>query len=436
MVQIRFGGWMPERDQVFVKCAWRLVPLMTLLYFVNIMDRVNVSFAALTMNRDLGFGPAVYGFGAGAFFLGYALFQVPANMILERVGARRWISLILLLWGALSASNAAVSGAGGFYAVRIGLGLVESGFYPGMILYLTYWFPKDYRARLVAIFMAALPLANIAGAPLSSLILGMNDVWGLKGWQWLFLIEASPAILLAFFVLKFLPDRPGKAAWLSPEESRFIAAQLQEEDRAPHVRFWPVFADPRVYILAIVYFGYAVGNYGVGLWLPQIVQSMGVSNLVTGFVVALPYIASLFAMFLWGRSSDKSGERIWHVALPAMLMAASLLLASVLHSNPAILLSLCLVLIGALALQGPFWVLPSAYLSGAAAAGGIAFINAVGTGGGGFFGPYLLGLMRETTGSFAAGMAVLAIAPGLSAVFVLLLARLPAPLLGDQYSNS
>jgi MFS transporter, ACS family, tartrate transporter len=383
---------MPGPDHVFLKCAWRLVPLMTLLYFVNIMDRVNVGFAALTMNRDLGFSPAVYGFGAGAFFLGYALFQVPANMILERVGARRWIFLILLLWGALSASNAAVSGPTGFYTARIFLGLIESGFYPGMILYLTYWFTKQYRGRLVAIFMAALPLANIVGGPLSSLILGMNGVLRLAGWQWLFLIEAAPAIVLAFAVLKLLPDSPSSAVWLNQDEKDVIAARMQGDDTARHVNFWPVFADARVYALAIVYFGYAVGNYGVGLWLPQIVQGMGVSNLATGFVVAIPYIASVFAMIFWGRSSDRSGERIWHVALPAMLMAACLLIASLAHSNLMIFLALSLVLVGALALQGPFWVLPSTYLGGAAAASGIAFINSIGTGGGGFLGPYFLGL--------------------------------------------
>lgn len=410
-------------DQVFVKCAWRLVPLMALLYFVNIMDRVNVGFAALTMNHDLSFTPAVYGFGAGVFFLGYALFQVPANLILERVGARRWMALLLLLWGGISASNAAVSSAAGFYTVRITLGLVEAGFYPGMILYFTYWFPRAWRARLVAFFMAALPLANIVGGPLSSLILGMNGMLGLAGWQWLFLIEAAPAILLALVVLKLLPDGPARAHWLSPEEKTVIAAGLQSDATARHVTFWPAFADPRVYALAIVYFGYAVGNYGVGLWLPQIVQGMGVSNLATGFVVAIPYIVSVLAMIVWGRSSDKSGERIWHVALPAALMAASLLTASLVHSNLVIFVALSLVVVGALSLQGPFWVLPSTWLGGAAAAGGIAFINAIGTGGGGFFGPYVLGLMREATGNFAAGMAVLAIAPGLSAVVVLLLGR-------------
>jgi ACS family tartrate transporter-like MFS transporter len=332
------------------------------------------------------------------------------------------MALILLLWGAISASNAAVTGPGGFYTVRIALGLVEAGFYPGMILYLTYWFTKSHRGRLVALFMTALPLANIVGGPLSSLILSMNGILRLAGWQWLFLIEAAPAILLAFAVLKLLPDGPGKAAWLSGHEKRVLAAELQSDGAVRHVNFWPAFADPRVYALAIVYFGYAVGNYGVGLWLPQIVQGMGVSTLATGFVVALPYIASVVAMILWGRSSDRSGERIWHVALPAMLMATSLLIASLAHSNLVIFLALSLVVVGALALQGPFWVLPSTWLGGAAAAGGIAFINAIGTGGGGFFGPYVLGLMRQANGGFAGGMAVLAIAPGLSAAIVLVLA--------------
>ena len=208
---------MPEQDQVFVKCAWRLIPLIMLLYFANITDRVNVGFAALTMNKDLGFSASVYGFGAGAFFLGYALFQIPANAILERVGARRWIFSILLGWGALSAANSLVTNATQFYAIRIALGLVEAGFFPGMILYLTYWFTKAYRARLVAIFMAALPLANIIGAPLSSAILGLNGLLGFAGWQWLFLLEGTPTMLLAFLVLRFLPDRPQTAPWLNDD---------------------------------------------------------------------------------------------------------------------------------------------------------------------------------------------------------------------------
>ena len=414
---------MAEQEAVFRKCAWRLMPLITLLYFVNIMDRVNVGFASLTMNHDLGFSPAVYGFGSSIFFLGYALFQIPANAVLERVGARRWIFLILLAWGFLSASNAAVTGPHGFYLVRVLLGVVEAGFYPGMILYLTYWFPRPYRGRLVAIFMAALPVANIVGAPLSSLILGMGGALGLKGWQWLFLIEGAPAILLAFAVLMLLPDGPGKAPWLNAHEKTVIARELAAEDTSQHRDFWAALMDIKVLGLGIVYFGYSVGLYGVALWLPQIVKGMGVSNLANGFVVALPYIAATVAMIWWGRHSDRTGERIWHVALPAMLMVASLLVASVSHTNLVIFLALSLVQVGALAMQGPFWVLPSTFLGGAAAASGIALINSIGTGGGGFVGPNVLGVMREATGGFSAGLAVLAIGPVLTGMGVLILGR-------------
>ncbi|HUO02953.1 MAG TPA: MFS transporter [Rhizomicrobium sp.] len=410
-------------EQVFAKCAWRLVPLITLLYFVNIMDRVNVGFAALTMNRDLGFSPAVYGFGSGVFFLGYALFQIPSNAILERVGARRWIFLILLLWGVLSASNGFVRSAHSFYAVRVLLGLVEAGFYPGMILYLTYWFTRASRGRLVAIFMAAVPAASIVGGPLSSLILGMNGYHGLAGWQWLFLIEGAPAILLAFAVLMFLPDGPGKAAWLSQDERAVIARELSAEDTSQHRDFWAALTDIKVLGLGIVYFGYSAGLYGVGLWLPQIVKGMGVSDLANGFVVALPYIVAAIAMIWWGRHSDKTGERIWHVALPGMLMLAGLIVASLSHANLVIFLALSLVQVGALSLQGPFWVLPSTFLGGAAAASGIALVNSIGTGGGGFVGPYVLGQMREMTGGFAAGMAALAIGPILTVSIVLILGR-------------
>jgi ACS family tartrate transporter-like MFS transporter len=414
---------MIQPDQVFAKCAWRLMPLITLLYFVNIMDRVNVGFAALTMNHDLGFGPAVYGFGSSIFFLGYALFQIPSNAILERVGARRWIFVILLLWGALSASNAFVKGPYGFYTVRVLLGLVEAGFYPGMILYLTYWFPRSYRGRLVAIFMAALPAANIVGAPLSSLILGLSGDLGFQGWQWLFLLEGAPSILLAFAVLTFLPDGPGKAAWLNQDEKTLIARELSAEDTSEHRDFWRALIDPKVLGLAIVYFGYSAGLYGVNLWLPQIVKGMGVSNLANGFVVALPYIAGAIAMIWWAQHSDRTGERIWHVAWPAILMAVCLLAASLSHTNLAIFLALSLVLVGALSLQGPFWVLPSTFLGGAAAASGIALINSIGTGVGGFVGPNVIGVMREMTGGFAAGVAVLAICPTLTAVIILVLGR-------------
>ena len=414
-------------QDVFAKAAWRLIPFMMLLYIVNYIDRVNVGFAALTMNKDLSFSPAVYGFGAGAFFLGYSPFQIPANMILERVGARRWIFCILVVWGAISASNALVQTPASFYAVRILLGVAEAGFFPGMVLYLTYWFPHAYRARLVAIFMAAIPFANIIGGPLSSLILQLDGAAGLHGWQWLFLVEAAPALLLAFAVLRFLPNGPADASWLTSEEKRTVAARLGKEDSAQHHDFWPALRDPRLWALGVVYLGYSAGAYGVQLWLPQIVQAMGFSTLATGFLVALPYIVTMVAMIVWGRSSDASGERIWHVAVPAFIAFGGLIVASLTGSNFVVFVALTFVLAGLLALQGPFWSLPPMFLSGTAAAGGIAFINTIGTGFGGFIGPSLVGVIKDATGGYAVGMAVLAIGPMLTATIVLALGRSMAP---------
>ena len=414
-------------QDVFAKAAWRLIPFMILLYIVNYIDRVNVGFAALTMNKDLSFSPAVYGFGAGAFFLGYSLFQIPANMILERVGARRWIFCILAAWGAISASTALIQSPTSFYTVRILLGVAEAGFFPGMVLYLTYWFPHAYRARLIAIFMAAIPFANIVGGPLSSLILQLDGAAGLHGWQWLFLVEAAPALLLAFAVLRFLPNGPADAPWLTSEEKRTVAERMGKEDFAQHHDFWPALCDLRVLALGIVYLGYSAAAYGVQLWLPQIVQAMGFSTLATGFVVALPFIVSMVAMIFWGRSSDASGERIWHVALPAFIAMAGLLVASLTHSDLVVFIALTFVLVSLLSLQGPFWALPPTILGGTAAAGGIAFINTIGTGFGGFIGPALLGVLKESSGGYSSGMAVLAVAPMLTATIVLALGRSMAP---------
>ena len=419
-----------DEDEIFRKCARRLIPLITILYIVNFIDRVNVGFAALTMNRDLGFTPVVYGFGAGAFFLGYSVFQIPANLILERVGARRWIFLILAVWGVISMSNALVQGPNSFYAVRILLGFAEAGFFPGMVLYLTYWFPSSYRARLVAGFMVAIPFASAVGGPISSAILETDGVLGLSGWQWLFLIEGAPALLLAFAVRALLPSRPADAPWLSDDEKHIVDSRLAAEAAAHrHRDFWPAALDIRVLGLGLVYFGYAVGAYGVQLWLPQIVQAMGFSTLVTGFLVAIPFVAAMAAMIVWGRSSDRSGERVWHVALPATIAFASLILASTAGNNFVIFVALSTVIVCLLMLQGPFWALPSSFLGGTAAAGGIAVVNTIGTGGGGFVGPYVLGVLREATGGYAAGIAALAVGPALTAIIVLALARSIRPAL-------
>jgi ACS family tartrate transporter-like MFS transporter len=396
------------QDRVFAKCAWRLIPFMVVLYVVNFLDRVNVGFAALTMNKDLGFTPAVYGFGAGLFFVGYFLFQVPANLILRKLGARRWIFLIIAVWGVVSVANALTRGPLSLYALRFCLGVAEAGFFPGMIFYLTLWFPRSYRARFTAIFMTAVPLANIVGAPLSGLILGMSGTAGLAGWQWLFLLEGLPACVLAWLVLKLLPDAPADAAWLDAREKHVIERQLAAEDSATQSSLGQALRDPRVLLLCPAAMGLSFANYGVGLWLPQIVQSMGFSNLATGFVVALPSLAGMVAMVLWGLSSDRRGERVRHVAAAALLAAGGLIAASMGGANLPVLMALTIATVGIYSALPTFYSVPSSFLSGTAAAGGIALVNTFGTGMGGFLGPYIMGVLRQQTGGYAAGLIALA----------------------------
>jgi ACS family tartrate transporter-like MFS transporter len=359
-----------RQDDTFVKCAWRLMPFILLLRLVHVLDRSNVGFAALTMNQDLGFSPAIYGFGAGVFFIGYSLFEVPANVILERVGARRWTFCILAMWGAFSAACAFAQGPVSFYVLRFLLGVVEGGFAPGMFFYLTLWFPHAYRARLIAMFMAAGPFSFIVGGPLSGAILGIEGAGGLHGWQWLFLLEGAPACILAFAVLKLLPDRPAQAAWLSAGEKQTIAVRLSEEDVAKQRELWPALRDGRVLTLGLVGVGIAFGDYGLSLWLPQIVHAQGYSNLVTGFVVALPFVVAMGAMVVWGRSSDRHGERVWHVVLPALLAASGLAVASLALSDSLVLAALAVAVVGIFAAWGPFYSLPFSFLGGRAATGG------------------------------------------------------------------
>lgn len=409
-------------DAVFKKCAWRLIPFIGLLYLTNYIDRVNVGFAALTMNKDLGFSAAIFGFGAGVFFFGYFLFQVPANVILHRVGARRTVFCILAAWGAISAACALVQGPLSFYVLRFLLGVAEAGFFPGMLLYLTYWFPQAYRARCTASFQSAIPLAFVTGSPLSGLILGMDGVAGIHGWQWLFLFEGLPAVLLAVVALKFLPDGPADAAWLSGEEKAAIAARLAAEDTTQSRDLWGALRDPRVFGLGLVCFGVICGLLGMQLWLPQIVQGMGYSNLATGFVVALPFAASVPAMMLWGRSSDVRGERNWHVALAALVAAAGLIVASIAQDGVIVLIALTFAVVGAQSALPPLNNIPSSFLGGAGLAGGVALYNAVGNLGG-FFGPTIIGVLKEETGGYAAGMLALALVLVLAAIIVLALGR-------------
>jgi len=411
-----------DARRVFARAAWRLIPFMALLYIVSFLDRVNVGFAALTMNRDLGFSPEVYGFGAGIFFFGYFLFEVPSNIILEKVGARLWICRIMVTWGLVSMATAFVHGALNFYVLRFVLGLAEAGFFPGMVLYLTYWFPSATRARFISMFLAAVPLASVVGAPVSGFILGVEGRLGLHGWQWLFLLEGLPSVLLGLAVLVWMPDRPSAAAWLNDGEKRAVAAALAGEAPGTHTDLLPMLRDPRVWLLTVPDFGIVLGLYGLNLWLPQMVKEMGFSNLETGFVVAAPYLVSSVVMVLWGQSSDARNERIWHTAAAALVGAAGLAGAALLHAPLAVLVALTVAACGIYAALSVFWTLPTSYLGGTAAAGGIALINSI-SNTGGFFGPYLMGWLKGHTGGYSAGLGVLAGAQVIAAVLVVALGR-------------
>jgi len=413
---------MSGEDRIFTRCAWRLIPFMLLLYITNYIDRVNVGFAALAMNRDLGFSSAVFGFGAGIFFVGYFVFQVPASIAVRRVGARRGMFLILAFWGALSAANALVRGPTSFYLLRFLLGIAEAGFFPSAIFYLTQWFPPAYRARFTAGFIVAQPLSFVIGAPLSIFILGMHGAYGLHGWQWLFLLEGLPAALFAFAVLAFLPDGPAEASWLSDSDKKVIAARFATEDRPVQQNLWKALGDGRVLVLALILLGINTGAFGVELWLPQIAQGMGFSNLTIAIVVALPFLVSIGAMIFWGRSSDARNERVWHVVLPVLLAASGFAVAGLTQNHVFGLLALSCVVISILSVRGPFWCVPPSFLSGPAAAGGIALINATGNLGG-FVGPWFVGLLKSQTGGYASAMIGLALVLLLSAIAMLAVGR-------------
>jgi ACS family tartrate transporter-like MFS transporter len=414
-----------SEQQIFAKCAWRLVPFMALLYLVNFIDRVNVGFAALTMNADLGFSFSVFGFGAGIFFISYVLFGVPANWVLQRVGARRWVFLILAVWGVVSTSHAFIQGTRSFYALRFLLGAAEAGFWPAIIIYLTQWFPQAYLARQVAGFQLAIPFSFVIGGPLASLILGMDGLLDLRGWQWLFLLEGFPPIVLAFAVLKFLPDSPADARWLDAEEKRVIAARFAAERSVEERPFWWTFLDPRLYALGLAFGGNLIASYGIGLWLPQIVQAMGYANSATGFIVALPYLAGMAAMILWARSSDKSGERIRHIALPWLFCAFGLAAAAFAKADLLVLIALSLTTVGINAASPSLNSFVKSMLNGPAAASGMPLYNAIGSLGG-FVGPYLIGALKEESGSYSSSMVVLSFFLVLSAAIVIGVGRVVA----------
>ncbi|CAO4178477.1 MFS transporter [Methylorubrum populi] len=413
-------------DALAGKVARRLLPFLMLCYFFAYLDRVNVGFAALTMNRDVGLSASAYGFGAGLFFLGYVAFEVPSNLILERVGARLWIARIMVTWALVSASTAFVVGEWSFYLVRVLLGLAEAGFFPGIILYLTYWFPARQRAGIVGTFMMAVPLSAAIGAPLSGLVMSLADgALGLAGWQWLYLLEAAPSLLLGIAALFALTDRPEAASWLSETERATLMARMAEDHRSRPGRtahLGRALVAPRILGLGLVYFGLSTGVYAVGLWLPQIVSAFGFSLVATGFVTAIPYIVSALGMVAWTRRSDRTGERRRHTAIPTIGAGLALLAASQAGTPFLTIVALSLAALGIFAALPTFWTLPTSLLSGSAAAGGIALINALGSIGG-FAGPAMMGWIRDATGRFDHALAAVAAVLLLAGCLVLRLGR-------------
>jgi len=394
--------------RVFAKIGWRLMPLLITSYILNYLDRTNVSFAALTMNQALGLSAKEFGYGSGIFFLGYCFLELPSNLVLYRVGARRWIARIMISWGLISAATSFATGATSFYVARFLLGAAEAGFFPGIAFYLSTWFPSEYRTRVIAWFMVAIPVSTVIGGPLSSVLLRLDGLAGLAGWQWLFIVEGLPVVLVGLSVLWLLPDRPEDAAWLSDDDRAVVAARLESEQKPREVRrLGPALADHRVWILAAVQFGFLVGSYGIGFFLPQILQMHGLSGLEIGFLTSACYACATVAMILWARHVDHGARKITHLALSCAVSAAGFLVAVVFRDHFWMsVFGITVAVIGVNGARAIFWTIPPRFLSGMAAAGGLAFINSIGTSGG-QVGPSIMGWLRDYTGSFAGGMLAL-----------------------------
>ncbi|SEH88267.1 MFS transporter [Tardiphaga sp. OK245] len=390
--------------------TWRLLPFMMLLYFIAYLDRVNVGFAALTMNADLGLSATVYGLGAGVFFVGYVLFEVPSNVLLHKLGARIWIARIMLTWGLLSGAMAFITGPTSFYIVRFLLGVAEAGFFPGMILYLTYWFPASTRVKVTGLFMVAIPLSATIGAPISSALLGLDWLGGMKGWQWMFILEAAPAIILGFVVFFYLTDRPERAEWLTAEQRGWLAAEMEAERRAIAAQATPhtlghALRDPRVIGFGLVYFSIVMGSYALGFWLPQIVKGFGaMSNMEVGLITSAVNAFGTVAMIYWAYRSDKRQERLGHFMAAALLSAVAFGAFTYVQATPILaVVALTFAAMGIFGALPVFWAQPTSFLSGVGAAGGIALINSIGNAAG-YFGPFAIGYLKDATGSFSTGL--------------------------------
>ena len=422
----------PEFEKAtYAKVTRRIMPFLFLCYILAYVDRVNVSFAKLQMQQDLGMSDSVFGYGSGIFFIGYFLFEVPANMFMQRIGARLWLGPIMAIWGIVSACTLFVTGTTSFYIIRFVLGVVECGFFPGVILYLTYWYTRKHRAKMVALFMTAIPISGMIASPLSGWILKqMSGKGQLDAWQWLFLVEGIPSVIMGLVTLYYLTDGPGKAGWLSQDEKDLLEKRLQEEEGVKKSegehrhRLADAFKSGRVWLLCVVYFGMTMGNYGLGFWLPQMIK-----NTLTpdpwriGLILVIPWALAGAGMVLWAHHSDATGERRWHVAIAVMVAAVALAVSSI-PGIPGLagLVALTAAVIGIMCALSTFWSLPTGILSGSAAAAGIAWINSVGNLGG-YVGPSVMGKVQDYTGSLTWALLALSGACLLSGIVALSLAK-------------
>lgn len=417
---------------VVSRLMWRLLPFLFLLYIVAYLDRINVSFAVLQMRGQLGLSDRAYGRAAGMFFAGYFFFQLPSNLVLEKFGVRRWISGLMITWGVISCLMIFIRGPVSFYAMRFMLGAAEAGFFPGMILYMKRWFPANARARAVAWFMTANPLAGIVGSPVSGALLGLNGE-GLSGWQWMFLMEGIPAILLGVAVFWALSDNPREATWLKGEEREWLLARLALEQQAESTlskeNLWAVLISSRIWLLSIVYFSVSATMYGVTLWLPSVIRSLsGLSYFLTGLVSTLPFVFTTVVMVLVGMLSDRAGERRWHTAIPAFVGAVALVAAGYGVSTAVVVACIGLGMACAEAMVGPFWAMATSRMAGLSAAAGIAVINSLANLGG-YFGPDIIGFFRKASGGYRGGLLAIAATLAISGSVALIVGR---PHAGDK----
>jgi MFS transporter, ACS family, tartrate transporter len=425
-VSIDGAGERPSEARTMARISWRILPFVCFCFLVNYIDRTNVSFAALTMNHDLGISPTGFGWIVGAFFFGYCISEIPSNLALQKFGARVWIAIVMISWGVMTMVCAAARTPSEMMVARFLLGIAEGGFAPAIFIHLGNWFPSRWRAKAIATFLLGVPLAAVIGGPLSGTILMLSHTGGLKAWQWLFVLEGLPALVLGGVCLMTLLDSPSKATWLSDTEKAWLLAELREEraaiEAAGHLTLLQALTDFRVVVLSLTYLTGLIGLNGVYYWMPQILKSFGLDNVTVGFVSAVPNLVSAIGMLLWARSSDRTGKRVTHVVATCLVGAAALAVSGALNDRLLVMVGLTFALIGGFGFLATFWALPSTFLTGRAAAGGFGLILSIGNSSG-FFGPYLVGLIKESTRDYNGSLCALSGFLLLAALLTLLFAR-------------